>query len=89
MRSTDGAGHPRLASGGGLRNLGAGPATYHAGDDTGHLHLVCESCGRVTEADVDLASGLVGSLRAAYGFQPDVEHMAISGRCADCADRLS
>jgi len=70
-------------------HLGAGPATYHAGDDAGHLHLVCESCGRVTEADVALADTLVGSLRAAHGFEPDVEHMAISGRCADCARRLA
>ena len=36
-----------------------------------------------------LADTLVGSLRAAHGFEPDVEHMAISGRCTDCARRLA
>jgi Fur family ferric uptake transcriptional regulator len=66
-------------------HLGSGPVTYHAADDSGHLHLVCESCGRVTEASTEHAADLVGRLRAAHGFQPDVEHMAISGRCAECA----
>jgi len=66
-------------------HLGSGAATYHRGDETAHLHLVCESCGRVTEADVGLADDLAGSLRRTHGFVPDVAHMAISGTCADCA----
>jgi Fur family ferric uptake transcriptional regulator len=66
-------------------HLGSGPATYHAGDDAGHLHLVCEGCGRVEEADVALAADLVGRLHAVSGFEPDVGHMAISGRCRECA----
>jgi Fur family ferric uptake transcriptional regulator len=66
-------------------HLGSGAATYHRGDETAHLHLVCESCGRVTEADVTLADELAGSLERAHGFVPDVAHMAISGLCADCA----
>lgn len=70
-------------------HLGSGPATYHRGDESAHLHLVCESCGRVTEAEVGLADSLAGSLRRAHGFVPDVAHMAISGTCADCARRTS
>lgn len=65
-------------------HLGSGPSTYHSGGGAPHLHLVCESCGAVTEGDVELASGLVGRLREVHGFSPDVEHMAISGRCAAC-----
>ena len=70
-------------------HLGPGAATYHAGDDRGHLHLVCESCGTVTEASSSLAAGLVGRLRAVHGFSPDVEHMAISGTCADCTAKAA
>jgi len=66
-------------------HLGPGPVTYHSAADTTHLHLVCETCGRVDEADVTLAESLVGSLQADYGFTPDVAHMAISGTCASCA----
>ena len=48
-------------------HLGPGAATYHRGDESAHLHLVCESCGAVTEADVALADELVGRLRESTG----------------------
>jgi Fur family transcriptional regulator, ferric uptake regulator len=68
-------------------HLGPGPATYHSAAERAHLHLVCETCGRVFEARLELAEGLAGSLEQAHGFIPDVSHMAISGTCADCAAR--
>jgi Fur family transcriptional regulator, ferric uptake regulator len=68
-------------------HLGSGPSTYHAGGGAAHLHLVCESCGTVVDADVGLAADLVGRLRQAHGFSSDVAHMAISGQCVNCAPR--
>ena len=65
-------------------HLGAGSATYHSAAAAAHLHLVCDGCGSVDEADIEVAEDLVGRLRATHGFTPDVEHMAISGRCAAC-----
>lgn len=65
-------------------HLGHGAPTYHAADASRHLHLVCRSCGSVTEAAVELADGLVGSLERAHGFDTDVHHFAIYGLCADC-----
>ena len=53
------------------------------GDD--HLHLVCRDCGSVTETDVSLADGLVGRLADQHGFQTDVAHFAIYGRCQACS----
>ena len=69
-------------------HLGHGAPTYHAAADSHHLHLVCRDCGGVTEADAALADSLVGSLDAAHGFDTDVHHFAIYGRCADCTRRL-
>ena len=66
-------------------HLGSGSATYHSAAAAAHLHLVCDGCGAVDEADIDVAEDLVGRLRSTHGFIPDVEHMAISGRCAACA----
>jgi Fur family ferric uptake transcriptional regulator len=66
-------------------HLGPGAPTYHAAGDHAHLHLVCHGCGTVTEAEIGLAAELAGRVRAAYGFTLDVEHMAISGWCPDCA----
>jgi len=66
-------------------HLGHGSPTYHAADDSDHLHLVCRVCGEVSEVDADVASTLVGSLRASHGFEVDVTHVAVQGRCAECA----
>jgi Fur family ferric uptake transcriptional regulator len=68
-------------------HLGSGPPAYHAAHDHAHLHLVCNDCGAVQEADVALADELVGRLAEGYAFSTDVEHMAITGRCARCAAR--
>jgi Fur family transcriptional regulator, ferric uptake regulator len=66
-------------------HLGSGSATYHSAAAAAHLHLVCDGCGLVGEADIEVAEDLVGRLRSTHGFTPDVEHMAISGRCAACS----
>ncbi|HVQ18632.1 MAG TPA: Fur family transcriptional regulator [Actinomycetes bacterium] len=66
-------------------HLGHGPPTYHAADDSDHLHLVCRSCGRVDQVDASVASALVGSLQESHGFEVDVTHVAVHGRCAACA----
>jgi len=46
---------------------------------------VCRDCDSVTEAGVDLAAPLYEQLRAQLGFETDMRHFAIFGRCRDCA----
>jgi Fur family transcriptional regulator, ferric uptake regulator len=58
--------------------------TYHRADHAQHLHLVCRSCGSVTESPAATADGLVAALEAQHGFGADVTHMAIQGECARC-----
>ncbi len=65
-------------------HLGHGAPTYHAATGDDHLHLVCRDCGEVTETDVALADGLVAQLAAEHGFDTDVAHFAIYGRCKGC-----
>ena len=65
-------------------HLGHGAPTYHAATDEAHLHLVCRDCGSVSEVEVDVADELVGRLRRDHGFDTDVEHFAIYGRCREC-----
>lgn len=65
-------------------HLGHGAPTYHAATDDDHLHLVCRDCGQVIETDVAAAAGLVAQLKAEHGFETDVRHFAIFGRCAAC-----
>ena len=44
-------------------HLGAGSATYHSAAAAAHLHLVCDGCGAIDEADIEVAEDLVGRLR--------------------------
>lgn len=65
-------------------HLGHGPAVYHLVTDA-HQHLVCESCGLVVEVPASSLAPLRGSLRSTHGFEIDVRHFALQGRCRDCA----
>ena len=60
---------------------------YHLAEHADHIHLVCRVCGRVEQCDRDLADGFAGNVLAAKGFEADVTHMAIHGRCRECARR--
>jgi Fur family ferric uptake transcriptional regulator len=66
-------------------HLGHGAPTYHLADRHHHMHLVCRDCGSVIEADVSVASALTDRLSASFGFETDMKHFAIFGRCADCS----
>ena len=64
--------------------LGHGAPTYHLADRHHHMHLVCRDCETVIEAEVSVAGALTDQLRATFGFETDMKHFAIFGRCADC-----
>ena len=68
-------------------HLGHGGATYHASEELNHLHLVCEKCGSIGDAPLEVAASFVQQLSDDYGFKTDVTHFAISGLCAACADK--
>jgi Fe2+ or Zn2+ uptake regulation protein len=49
------------------------------------MHLACNHCGAVEEID-DLSVGesLRRALAERYGFESDLTHLAIAGRCRQC-----
>lgn len=65
-------------------HLGHGAPNYSEQEHQ-HVHLVCHECGAVVESPSDLMDGLAERLREVSGFELDVTHVALSGRCADCA----
>lgn len=67
-------------------HLGHGAPTYSA-EEHQHLHLVCHSCGEVTELPTELMDSLVADLADRSGFALDVSHLALSGLCINCQDR--
>jgi Fur family ferric uptake transcriptional regulator len=65
-------------------DLGSGRIVYATARHGPHLHLVCRHCGRVIEAEENLLEPLGERCRARYGFEPDLQHLSVTGVCADC-----
>ena len=62
----------------------AGRSLYEIVDVTPHHHLVCRQCGRVEALGDHHFDMLADHLLKEYGFQAELSHLAISGRCAEC-----
>ncbi len=67
-------------------HLGHGPPTYHAATDDEHVHLVCRGCGTVLEAHPAEFDAWQDSLRERHGFEADLGHLTVFGRCQECRD---
>ncbi|MFB4194752.1 Fur family transcriptional regulator [Streptomyces carpaticus] len=65
-------------------HLGHGAPTYHLAERHHHMHLMCRDCGTVLEADLEVAEPFARQLREDFGFETDLRHFAIFGRCGDC-----
>jgi Fur family ferric uptake transcriptional regulator len=50
-----------------------------------HLHLVCQACGQVIGADLEVAQDFGQCLQAEYGFVAALDHLSVPGLCATCA----
>jgi Fur family ferric uptake transcriptional regulator len=63
-----------------------GSTRYHRAEDRTHIHLACNGCGSVQEIeDLSVGEPLREALAAQYGFESDLTHLAIAGRCQNCA----
>jgi Fur family transcriptional regulator, ferric uptake regulator len=69
-------------------HLGHGAPSYSEREHQ-HVHLVCHDCGRVVEVPTDLMDDLAARLGADQGFELDVTHVALSGRCRDCGGEVA
>jgi Fur family ferric uptake transcriptional regulator len=64
-------------------HLGHGAPSYRPAEDD-HIHVVCHSCGAVTDTDPALVEPLAERLLAENGFVLDRAHFTIFGRCRRC-----
>jgi Fur family ferric uptake transcriptional regulator len=65
-------------------HIGHGPAVYHLAAEQ-HLHLVCASCGVVTELPESTLDAIGDEIRRRHRFLIEPRHFALSGLCEDCA----
>ena len=69
-------------------HLGHGAPTYSIASESDHVHLVCRDCGAIDEAPPEVVNPVVEQLAASRGFQVDLGHFAVFGRCRECAEHL-
>lgn len=50
-----------------------------------HDHLICKSCGSMTEFDNDEISGILEDIAARYGFRMAEHRLEVYGACAECS----
>ena len=71
----------------GIVRHGHGPngrEEYHVLPDAVHGHLHCTACGTTWEIQAEEAAAVVASLEAGRGFEVDLSHVTIVGRCRAC-----
>lgn len=66
-------------------DLGEGRVKYHPAEKGHHHHLVCQECGAIIDLDESLLMPLKSALLREYQFSADLKHLAILGRCLNCA----
>ena len=54
-----------------------------------HGHLHCSACGSSWEIDQQRGEAVAAALRAADGFELDIGHVTLVGRCGRCAASAS
>jgi Fur family ferric uptake transcriptional regulator len=65
-------------------DLGGEAIMYQILGDKPHHHLVCLSCGAVSDLDDSALESLRRHLRNDYGFEPRIDHLAVFGLCKHC-----
>jgi len=65
-------------------HLSHGAPRYHLAAEAQHVHLVCRGCEKIIEIDPAAVTGLTSALDEQFGFETDVGHLTVFGRCAEC-----
>src|SRR5215469_1240999 len=65
-------------------HLNHGAPIYHLASDADHVHLVCQDCGRVLQVSPEAIRPLITALDEGEGFETDVAHLTVFGRCREC-----
>lgn len=65
-------------------DLGDGVRRFEMVDDIPHHHLICTGCGAIIDLDDATVETLRAAIETASGFQADIDHLALFGRCRSC-----
>jgi Fur family transcriptional regulator, ferric uptake regulator len=66
-----------------------GREEFHVLPEQEHGHLHCSDCGATWEMGEREATSIARAFRGADGFEIDIGHVTLVGRCRECAERGS
>lgn len=67
------------------QSIPGGKSTDHFDADLApHHHVVCDRCGRVSDAPVKVAEELFRKMEQVTGYRIDYPQISVSGLCPDC-----
>ncbi len=64
-----------------------GQATYYEADPGNHLHLICNTCGKIKDVRDSLLDDLIRSRRFA-AFSPSTFSLSVYGTCSACQRKI-
>lgn len=73
----------------GLLRHGHGPdgrEEFHVSAEPEHGHLHCAACGASWEVGSDEAHAVRAAFEASHGFEVDLSHLTVMGRCRACRE---
>ena len=65
-----------------------GREEFHVLPEREHGHLHCTECGSTWEIDESGANEIVRAFRGVDGFEIDIGHVTVVGRCRECASAV-
>jgi len=65
-------------------DTGEGFLRYHHLEKGHHHHLICSECGKESELPESILINLGKTIAKDYSFEPNLNHLAIFGLCAEC-----
>ena len=66
-----------------------GRVRYHVAEKGHHHHLVCHTCGKIIDMKEATLYPLKDDLFREYGFDANLRHLAISGKCSNCCKEIT
>ncbi len=61
-----------------------GREEFHVLPETEHGHAYCNECGRSWDVEVEEVGAMLASFQERRGFEVDLSHLTVAGRCRDC-----
>lgn len=67
-----------------VTDMGGGDAVFEWAQEEPHHHLICSSCGDISQVEHHYFDSLATQIRRDFEFAPDLHHFAIFGLCRAC-----